>query len=77
MARFTVRQGRRYRATISLGLIERMAGNDLIAARLEDAGFNEVHVTGSGATRQVEARWARADTTAEMPPQVAAVTEIA
>lgn len=77
MAKFTVRQGRCYRATISLGLLERVASNDLIASKLTAAGFSDVRVTGSGATRQAEARWPTADTTADLPAQVASVSEIA
>jgi hypothetical protein len=55
MATFTVRQGKRYRATISLGFFERFASNDTIAAKSRDAGFYEVQVTGSGSTRYAEA----------------------
>jgi hypothetical protein len=76
MSTFTVRSGRRYRATISLGLLESLAGNDLIAERLRAAGFEEVNVRGSGGTRHAEALWSRDDATAEMPEQVSAVTEI-
>ncbi len=39
MGNFTVKRGRRYRATISLGLLESLAGNDMIAGRLRAAGF--------------------------------------
>ena len=42
MATFTVRQGKRYRATVTLGGIERWASNEMIASRLRDAGFSEV-----------------------------------
>jgi hypothetical protein len=76
MGTFTVRNGRRYRATISLGLVESLAGNDVIAGRLRAAGFEEVNVRGSGGTRHAEALWSKADATAEMPAQVSAVTEI-
>ena len=37
MPAFTVRQGRRYKAVISLGLLESFAGNDAIADRLAEA----------------------------------------
>ena len=76
MATFTVRQGKRYRATISLGLLERMASNDMVAEKLREAGFAEVNVTGSGATRVVEALWPAADATEEMPSQITEVIEI-
>ena len=76
MATFTVHRGRRYRATISLGLLESLAGNDLIAGQLRNAGFADVTVTGSGAERQAEGLWLIEDATAELPPQIRAVTEI-
>jgi len=76
MATFTVQQGKRYRATISLGLFERFAGNEMIAAKLREAGFADVQVTGRGGTRHAEAVWSGADTTAEMPSQITAVAEI-
>jgi hypothetical protein len=76
MGTFTVHQGKRYRATISLGLFERFASNDMIAGRLRNAGFTEVRVTGSGATRFAEALWPNADATAEMPEQIASVSEL-
>jgi hypothetical protein len=75
MATFTVKQGKRYRATIALGLVERLASNDMIADRLRAAGFTDVTVSGSGATRVAEARWSGADATAEMPNQITDVVE--
>ena len=76
MATFTVQQGKRYRATITLGGIERWASNEMIAGRLRDAGFSDVAVTGLGNTRVAEAVWAGADTTGEMPAQIAEIVEI-
>ncbi|MGE3703239.1 MAG: hypothetical protein AB7G08_31535 [Hyphomicrobiaceae bacterium] len=76
MATFTVRQGRRYRATIALGLLERVASNEMIAEQLRTAGFSEVSVAGSGAVRIAQALWPAADATAEMPKQITEVVEI-
>ena len=76
MATFTVRQGKRYRATISLGMIERLATNEMIADRMRSAGFSEVSVSGSGALRVVEAVWSQPDATSEMLSQVTEVTEV-
>jgi len=75
MAAFTVQQGRRYRATISLGWLERWASNETIAERLRAAGFSDVAVTGSGETRTADALWPGPDTTGEMPPQIVAVVD--
>ena len=76
MATFTVQQGKRYRATISLGMIERLATNEMIADKMRSAGFSEVSVSGSGALRVAEAVWSRADTTGDMPSQVTEVVEV-
>ena len=75
MATFTVRQGKRYRATIVLGWLERWAGNETITGKLREAGFSEIKVEGSGGTRQAEALWPGPDTTAEMPSQIIEVIE--
>jgi len=76
MVAFTVQQGRRYRATITLGWLERWVGNDVIAEKLRAAGFSDISVTGSGWTRTAEASWPGRDATAEMPPQIADVIDI-
>jgi hypothetical protein len=76
MATFTVHQGKRYQATISLGWIESLASNEMIAGKLREAGFTEVQVTGSGGTRKAQALWPKPDTTGEMPPQIREIEEI-
>ena len=76
MGTFTVRRGQRYRATLSLGLLESLADNEMIADRLRGAGFTNVSVAGSGGTRSAEASWPGEDATAELPSQITAVTEI-
>jgi hypothetical protein len=76
MAVFTVRQGKRYRATIALSWWEQVASNGMIAKQLEDAGFAEVNVTGSGRDREAEALWPGPDSSAQIPSQISAVTEI-
>jgi len=77
MPDFKLRQGKRYRATISLGMLQSFADNDLIAGKLIEAGFADVSVSGSGGTRVAEARWPLADATAPMPSEVTDVTEVA
>jgi hypothetical protein len=77
MASFTVQRGKRYRATIALGWLERWAGNDVIEGKLREAGFKDVRVSGDGSTREAEALWPNPDTTAEMPSQIVSVKEIA
>ena len=55
---------------VAVGLAEE------IADRLRAAGFSEVGVEGTGASRSAQAIWANDDATAEMPSQVLSVTEI-
>jgi len=76
MAVFTVRQGGRYRATLTLGWLERWASNDQIVEQLRAAGFSDISVSGSGWTRIAEASWPGPDTTAEMPSQITEVIDL-
>jgi hypothetical protein len=76
MTTYTVRQGKRYRAILSLGFLERLASNEMIAEKLREAGFAEVTVSGSGANRTAEGLWSHADATAEMPSQVINVIDV-
>ena len=76
MANFTVRKGRRYRATIKLTGLKRLASNETIAGVFEKVGFAEVRVEGSGGTRYAEALWPKADASADIPPEVVTVEEI-
>ena len=77
MAKFTVRKGGRYRATIRLTGLKRLASNETVAGVLRSAGFAEIRVEGSGGTRSAEALWPKADATADIPPEVVKVEEIA
>ena len=77
MAEFTVQQGKRYRAEISLRFFERIVSNETIESRLREAGFSDVRVRGSGATRHAEALWRGPDTTALLPAQIASIAEVA
>ena len=66
----------RYMATIKLNFLESMATNEIIAGKLRDAGFAEVSVSGVGATRSANGRWAKDKTDAQLPPQVKEVKRI-
>jgi hypothetical protein len=76
MTDFTVRTGRRYRATLALNWAERLAGNERIARYLREAGFTEVEVSGSGGTRIATALWPHKDRTGEIPTQIAEIEEL-
>lgn len=76
MAKYTVRKGSRYRATIKLTGLKRLASNETIAGGLRAAGFAEVKVEGGGGTRYSEALWPKADATADIPPEIVKIEEI-
>jgi hypothetical protein len=76
MAKFTVRKGRRYRATIKLTRLKRLASNETLAEVLRKAAFTEVRVEGTGGTRYATALWPKADATADIPPEVEKVEEM-
>ena len=73
---FTVREGKRYRATLALDSVERLADNALIARRFRALGFSKVRVSGTGATRRVEGVWPRKDASAPLPPQIISVARL-
>ena len=73
---FTVREGKRCRATLALDLVERLADNALIARKFSALGFSNVRVSGTGATRRVEGVWPRKDATASLPRQIVAVARL-
>jgi len=74
--RIYVHQGKRYRATLALNSVERLAGNALIARRFRALGFSKVRVSGAGAVRRVEGVWRRKDASATLPRQIVAVASL-
>lgn len=77
MGKITVRQGKRYRASITLNwLQQQFATNEKLAQMFLNLGFSEVQVVGTGAVRQVSGLWPLQDASAEVPPEVDAVEEI-
>ena len=76
MAKFTVRKGRRYRATIKLTGLKRLASNETVAGVFAKVGFTEIRVEGSGGTRYATGLWPKADATADVPPEVDKVEEM-
>lgn len=73
---FTVHQGKRYRATLSLSSVERLVDNAAIAQKFRALGFTSVRFSGSGATRKVEGVWPGKDMSANMPRQIVAVAKL-
>jgi hypothetical protein len=75
--KFTVHQGRRYKAVVTLSGFEQMvATNDAIKSKLTDCGFKDVTVKGDGAKRTAEGIWAKADTSAELDPHLSNIVEL-
>jgi hypothetical protein len=68
-------QGQKYGAQLSLGVLERMAGNETVAAKFLEVGFTQVVITGSGATRQAIGVWPHATREVELPSQVKSVSK--
>jgi hypothetical protein len=77
MASYTLAEGQRYRATLTLGWLESFASNDMIAAQLATAGFAGVAVTGSGESRVAEGIWSRETTSVALPEQVTDLVALA
>jgi hypothetical protein len=73
---FTVRQGRRYHATVKLRGLEQWATNEMIADRLRRLGFTEIEVKGTGPIREAQARWPGPDTTSPIDEHLANVFEL-
>lgn len=77
MQRYTVEKGKRYRATITLGLLQSFASNDMVAVKFRDAGFIDVAVTGSGQTRTAEGLWPHESASAEIPNEISSINAMA
>ncbi len=63
-------QGARYRAAIRLGFFAGMASNDTIRGKLEEAGFVDVAVGGSGRDRTAEGVWGGVSQDVELPDEI-------
>lgn len=77
MTTYTLARGQRYRATLTLGWLEQIAGNDMIAGELARAGFEHIDVTGSGDTRVAEGTWTGESQEVKLPEQVTDLTMLA
>jgi len=75
MAQYTVRKGKWYIARISLSGFNRFATNRMVAAKLEDVGFANVEVEGSGGIRLATGYWPLDDATAEQPEEIVDIVE--
>ena len=77
MADFTVEKGKRYKATITLGLLQSVASNEMVADRLREAGFTDVSVAGSGRTRTATGLWSGDTVSGAIPDEITDITMLA
>ncbi len=73
---FKLERGKRYKTTLTLGFLERLATNEMIADKFRAAGFTDVVVEGEGGRRYAEGVWNADDMRADYPPQISEVTEV-
>jgi kumamolisin len=73
---FTVHQGHRYSATVTLSGFEQLASNSTVEDKLTGLGFRDVAVTGSGGTRQAVGIWTGPDTTVQLDPHLSNITDL-
>jgi hypothetical protein len=76
MGLVSLRHGRRYKITLTLGWVESIASNNMIADRLRSLSFSDVTVTGNGGVRIAEALWPGENIEAEVPSQVKSIEEV-
>ena len=74
---FTLRQGKRYRATIVLHGLEQLASDASLTEKFVGYGFTNVQVVGSGGTRTGEGTWSRPDVPGQIDSHIVSVTQIA
>ena len=77
MADFMVEKGKRYKATITLGLLQSVASNEMVADKLRETGFADVSVTGSGRTRTATGLWARETVLGTIPNEISDIALMA
>lgn len=77
MADYTLEHGKRYKANITLGLLQSLAPNEMVAEKLRQTGFADVSVTGSGQTRVATGTWDRATVSGAIPDEISDVTLLA
>jgi len=73
---FTVYQGHRYSATVTLTGLDQLASNSMIEEKLTQLGFSGVSVSGAGATRQATGIWTGPDTTVQLDPRLSNVVDL-
>lgn len=68
---------RKYQATISLNGLETFVHNVMVREKLMQAGFTNVTVEGSGATRKATGVWSReSQPITDMPSKISDIKEL-
>lgn len=63
MTEWNLKKNQKYKITISLGLLEGLAPNNLIAKKFTQNGFEDVEAIGEGGNRIVTGTWPNDDIT--------------
>lgn len=71
-----LKKNTRYQANITLGTLESFANNELVAAKLRDAGFVNVVVLGTGKQRTATGLWPKETVNVTLPQQVIGIKEL-
>ncbi len=66
-------QGQKYKAALTLSWPESLASNATVQERLEEAGFTDVCVWGTGAKRAATGSWPGLTQDADLPSQITGV----
>ena len=70
-----VHQGKRYRATIALGLLS-LVSNATVADKVREVGFTAVEVSDSGRNRSGQGLWPTRTPRRKCPREITSVKEI-
>lgn len=72
-----LQQNKYYTGTIKLSISEMMVvSNDRLKSGLQDFGFADVSIEGTGKVRKVTGMWSKPSQEAEVPSQVVEINEI-
>jgi hypothetical protein len=73
----TVRQGKRYQATVTLSFFEQLAATDAtIVGMFSQLGFTDITISGTGGTRTMAGLWPKPDATFPLDPHVSNVVQL-
>lgn len=74
---YTITKFKKYEAKITLkGFIKALAPNHMIAEKLQQAGFTNVFVDGTGELRRATGVWKGETQTVDLPEEVTEVIEL-